>query len=421
MMKIMMQQCDCIDLQDEEIIEVELIDNNLEPLDIDALLNQNILDTIVEGDRFDLDAEFVDLIQSINSGGSSSKLYLIQQNDTADLDSALDKLSTKSFKNGDILLIISEDKTNSMGYIYTLDYNWIAFSGNVSAGNTLFEKDILCAGNYTQVGNITKTTSGTVTIPAKGKTIEEVMTNIFTQELQPTKTEPSVNITFSQAGAKEVGTTITPSYTTSLNAGSYSYGPATNVTVSAWKISDSKGNTATSASGIFDAFVVEDNTNYTITSKASHTEGAVALTNIGNASNPIVKIAAGEKSKTSSAVTGYRCMFYGILENLDTLDSDKVRALTNGGKAQSGKITVKVNGNSNAKRICVILPTSYNLKVKQVMKTDGLATDITSTYSKTGTVSVDGTGNHGLMKDYDIWTYQPAKIDAAEVHEITIG
>ena len=76
------------------------------------------------------------------------------------------------------------------------------------------------------------------------------MQSIFTKELQPSKTEPSVGITLTQAGEHEVGTKITPSYAATFNKGSYTYGPDTGVTVSSWEISDNAGNSASTASVI---------------------------------------------------------------------------------------------------------------------------------------------------------------------------
>lgn len=42
---------------------------------------------------------------------------------------------------------------------------------------------------------------------------------------------------FASAKAYEVGTKITPSYSAKLNAGSYSYGPATGITATSWSVS----------------------------------------------------------------------------------------------------------------------------------------------------------------------------------------
>lgn len=361
-----------------------------------------------------------DLKYYAGAGGGSS-VQVIDFSNTSKPQDAWDSVSTEAPEDGQ-MIVVKSPAGGTVGYIWNEDNTkWITFSGNVLAENVFFTDDITCAGAYTQVGNISKTQNGTTTISTTGKSLLDLMTQIFTQELQPTKTEPSVSLTFSQAGEYEVGTTVTPSWSATLNAGSYTYGPATGVSATAWTITDTAGNSDTVASGSFASFVVGDSTNYKITAKVDYNAGAVANTNMGNPSSPTVQIAAGDKSKTSSAVTGYRSMFYGVVNNTNALDSAAIRALTNGGKTKATTVTVSVNGNTSAKRIIVAIPTASGKKVTTVSKTDGLVTDITSTYSKTGTVMVDGANNVGSTVSYDIWTYQPASIDAAEVHEITIG
>lgn len=402
------------DLAPIKPIEITL-DNGGEILEVDGSLGKDWYIDSTLSTTEEIKTQIADLV-----GSGTYKVWVIEQKDTADLDTAVLSTGVSTFAEGNILVVTNQETKQTTGYIYSKEYGWLAFTGNANAGNTLFENDILCAGNYTQVGNVTKSQSGTTTIPAKGKTVEEVMTAIFTQELQPSKSEPYINISFPQAGAKEVGTTVEPSYSVTLSPGSYTYGPLTGVQPTAWKITDSSGNSATVTSTTFPSFVVTDDTRYSITATVDHTQGAVALTNIGNESNPVVRIEAGSKARTSSTVTGYRKIFYGILNNLDALDSSSVRALADGGAVGSKKITVSVNGRA-AKRIVVAIPAKSGKRITTVSKTDGLVTDITSAYTLTNTVSVDGCNNVGNYADYNIWTYQPATIDSAEVHEITIG
>lgn len=347
--------------------------------------------------------------------GNEPKVFLLYDNDTTNITVDPDLV-----KEGDFCIIVDDDK-NAAGYIYTLQYGWLSFSGNVNASNVLFTKDILCAGNYTQVGNVTKSQSGTTTIPAEGRTIEDVFTSIFTQELQPSKTDPSVNITFSQAGAKEVGTTVNPSYSVSLNAGSYTYGPATGVTATAWSVTDSDGNSDTAASASFPSFVVTDTTNYKITAVATHTDGADALTNIGNVSNPLIKIAAGTKSKTSSSVTGYRPFFYGALttDSSVPLTSAIIRGLTNGGNYNNGKSLV-INPITGGKRYIVAIPASNTRAgLTSVILPNSLNAQVVTQYI-TETVQVEGK-NGFIAVDYKVYVYEPASIGINEIHNITLG
>lgn len=234
-------------------------------------------------------------------------------------------------KKDDIFVVktlISGDKYSYTAYVYN-GSAWAAMDGNYNAESVYFDEDLLTTS---AIGNITLT-NGQATIPATGKNLKELFQTIYVQEKNPTITQPSVNLTFAQAGAYEVGTSITPSYSASLNPGSYQYGPATGVTATAWAISDTASHSASTASGEFDPVVVADGTNYTITAQATHGAGATPKTNVGNdyASGAIQ---AGTKSKTSSAITGFRNSFYGTVTNKDSVTSAVVRRI--GGQERQG-------------------------------------------------------------------------------------
>lgn len=358
-----------------------------------------------------------------NGSGSSNKCYVVRQDNTADVESALKKLHTKNFKQGDMLIIISLDETKVAGYVYTDDCEWVSFSGNVYADNVIFTDDILCAGNYSQVGNITKTASGTETIESKGKSLADVMEMIFTKELQPTMVNPSAKITIN-SGAVEVGKAVIPSYTVTFNEGSYSYDNTTGVKIESVLVEDVDGNMSVSPSDTFPGIYVVDNTNYYVNLTLKHSYGNIAKTNLGKDSKPVVKIAAGTIKTKSASITGYRPYFYGILATSSTdepLDTTVIRSLINGGNYNgSKKFTISVN-DQPAKRIVVAIPsTSTRSGLTKVEKTDGLVTDITSTYKVVANVQVeDFAGSNPI--DYKIWVYEPAVIDGREVHDIYLG
>lgn len=75
------------------------------------------------------------------------------------------------------------------------------------------------------------------------------------------------------------------------------------------------------------------NTSYTITATATHGEGAVPVTNLGN-EYAAGKIAAGNKSKATGKITGYRNSFYGTLK---AKDGEVNSALVRGLSGKSGK------------------------------------------------------------------------------------
>ena len=318
-----------------------------------------------------------------------------------------------------IKTLISGDKYSYTAYVYN-GTAWVAMDGNYNAENVYFDENMLVTK---EIGYITLT-NGQGTIPSRGKNIKEVFEAMFVEEQNPTITQPNVNLTFSQAKAYEVGTIVSPSYTATFNAGSYSYGPIpTGVTVSSWEISDTAGHTATTASGSFADVTVTDSTNYKITVKANHTAGQVPVT---NKKNPYEagKIAAGSKSATSSAITGYRSFFYGVLDTDSTttpLTSAIVRGLTNGGAYNATK-TFTLNGSATAKRIVIAIPSSSTRSgLKEVILTSAMNTPVTDSYVKTAkSVKVEGV-NGATAVDYDVYVYEPAAIDAGEVHKITLA
>lgn len=312
----------------------------------------------------------------------------------------------------------ANNKYSYTGYVYN-GSAWTAMDGNYNADNVYFSDDMLVTK---EIGYITLN-NGQGTIPSKGKNLSEVFEAMFVKEQNPTTTQPSVNLTFSEAKAYEVGTVVSPTYSATFNAGNYTYGPATGVTVTSWEISDTAGNTASTASGSFNDVTVTDNTNYKITAKANHTAGAIPLTNKKN-EYAAGKIAAGSKTKVSGAITGYRSFFYGVLDTSSAeapLTSAIVRGLTNGGAYNASK-TFTLNGSATAKRIVIAVPSnSTRAGLKEVILTSAMNTPVTDSYVKTtAAVKVEGV-NGATAIDYTVWTYEPAAIDAGEVHKITLA
>ena len=207
-----------------------------------------------------------------------------------------------------------------------------------------------------------------------------------------------------------MGTKVTPSYSASLSAGSYTYGPDTGVKASAWSVTDTAGNTArTTASGSFPQFTVSDGISYKITAKATHNAGAVPVTNTGNP-YPAGQIAAGTKSATSGAVTGYRNTFYGTLTAKTDPTSDVVRGLA----SKSGKALA--NGNSftvtvpvGALRVMIAYPATLR-DVNSIKDVNGLNAEISSGFTKK-TVDVEG------ANDYKAISYKVYIMDFAEAND----
>ena len=307
-------------------------------------------------------------------------------------------------------LMSAEDKKN-------LD-NLVNGGGSVSAKDVMFDSDLVLTqefGRYTL-------TDGKVTIPAEGKSWYDVFMDAYSQDKNPTITQPSVTLTANAIKAYEVGTKVTPSYSATLNAGSYEYGPATGITASAWSVSNGT-DTKTTASGSFDEITVADDTNYSITATANYEAGAIPLTALG-AEYADGQIAAGNKSATKSKITGYRSFFYGVLDTSTAeapLTSAIIRGMNNGG-AYSATKTFTLNGSATAKRIVIAIPSaSTRAGLKEVILTSAMNTPVTDSYVKTeAAVQVEGVNGFTAV-DYDVYVYEPASIDAGEVHKITLA
>lgn len=322
---------------------------------------------------------------------------------------------------GDIAVVktlISGDKYSYAAFVYDTE-QWVAMDGNVDATNVIMRQDIVTAGNYTQVGNVTKGATATGSISVAGKSVAEVFQAIFTKEQNPTATQPAVTITFNQAGAKEVGTQVTPTYSCSLSAGSYTYGPATGITAQTWEVTDTNSNSESSASGSFPAFTVEDSTNYKITAKATHGDGAVPKTNLGN-NYAAAQIKAGTKSKDSGTVTGYRSFFYGSLTTVpEAVDSAVIRGLTNANKAVGASQKFNMSIVEGAKVVYIAFPSSTKKTLSKVADQNAFGTDIVASFTSS-TVSVEG-ANGATAVEYTLYTYAPSTALGANTYEVTIA
>lgn len=317
---------------------------------------------------------------------------------------------------GDMLVI-----TNSMGvksaYQYDAEDGWIACDGNVDASKVIMPMDITLAGSYTQVGNLSKTSTGTATFATKGKSVAQALQEILSKREQPKiKSNPGVSLTASN-GAKEVGTKITPEWSASLTAGSYTYGPATGITPSSWEISDTDGNKASTASGKFAQITVGDTTNYRITAKANYAAGAIAVDNLGDPSNPTVQIAAGSKSASSTYITGYRAWFMYVGESLAEINSAFIRGTSNKGSTPGTQNGVTIP--EGTKRVMIAIPATNAANLTSVIDVDGMGLDVFGSNFTESTVDVEGLDGY-QAKPYKVWTAENVNGMAATHYNLVI-
>lgn len=204
----------------------------------------------------------------------------------------------------------------------------------LDADKVTFSNDLVFTKTFGKY--VPDATTGSVTIPTAtdNMSLKDLLLEAFSEETDPSVTDPAVSFSSVAEGSKEVGTEVTLSYTASLSAGSYTYGPATGITAKTWEVSVANiegSSKLTTNSSNFGKVTVKDgdSAKYKITAKATYDAGAMPVTNLGN-DCPAKQIAAGSKSKTSSGLTGYRAWFHcyrpgGSLIDINSITSDTIR------------------------------------------------------------------------------------------------
>ena len=306
--------------------------------------------------------------------------------------------------------------------------DWVALVGNVDADKVILRGDITLAGNYTQVGNLTKTQTGTATFATDGMSVAAALKEMLSKRVQPSITaNPSVgNVTISPSGAVEAGTiiaSVTGSKVT-FDDGAYTYEAATGVTVTGRTVTrvtspaasggdvtvnDDGSFTDTGADGT--GFQIGDQggegvlSNLKYTETVSYSAGNVAKDNLGDASNPVVKISAGSVSKTSAAITPFRKYFYGYGSTQTvTIDSDVIRSLTNSTGAASNGTTFTINITDGTKEVIIAYPGSLR-DITSIEDKNAFGTDIKGSFTKS-TVQVEGANGYTAI-DYKVYVYHP--------------
>ena len=378
----------------------------------------------------------------IGSDVKSANVFQVEldANDVDDIAAIEEQVAAENAtkQDGDVAIVkatIAEGKYSYTSYVYdaALDteaedttHGWSAMDGNYSAANVFLKDKIVLAGDYGQDSRKDKITSiGNLRIGdeiAAGTSIQSLFMDMLSQRLQPsaTPTAPAASITLYTdgstkkvtAGVVEVGTTINPYYVASLSAGSYTYGPDTGITATSYAVSstgrktvdgataDTKEDSATTASGAFSSFIVDDDTNYSVSVSITHGEGAPAVDNLGSPAVPEVKIPAGTKTKTSGAVSGYRAWFCGYkngdnaLADATAITGAQVRALGNSANG-SWKSSMDV---AQMKQMFFAAPAGKGYK--PVIKDS--ATKAPQTVEGPITVAVEGKDGFTAI-DYDVW------------------
>lgn len=300
---------------------------------------------------------------------------------------------------GDIAII--KEALQGGKYQYTAyvrgETNWEAMDGNYDAENVYFQKDLTITAN---IGVQTIPSSGSKTLSTTGKNIKQVFDMILAQAKNPDVTQPSVSISLTGAGAKEVGSEFTPAYSVTFNKGSYQYGPDTGITAT-YEVSDTDSHTATTGTGSFAKFTVGDSTKYKVSVVATHTAGADPKNNLGATEGVAGKIAAGTKNASSGVVTGYRNSFWGGVNSKEgTPTSAIIRGL--GGK-KGGAIAAGNTGDAQESvgdmRVIIAVPAPRT--ISSIKDVNGLNAEAFSAFTH---ITVDVEGANGYeAKPYNVY------------------
>lgn len=367
----------------------------------------------------------------VNLARGSHYEVILEETDTSH-EMAIKRVLGSNYAVQDDICIVKElisevdgiKKYSYTSYVYDNDV-WNAMDGNYSADNVFFDADLTATE---KVGTITIPTSGSAVVPAKGKSLKQVLSGILAQEKNPSATLPRVSVTPASSNSVEVGTTVSTNWDASLSAGSYTYGPATGIVAKSWSVIDTKGNTSSASKGNFDNIVVGDDTNYTITVTANYDAGAIPNTNLGNA-HPDKQIKAGSASGTTGAIKGYRSMFYGPDNTDGEITSELIRGLHNYNapydKALTGDNGLMIYASE------VIRPTRFIIAYKHEENeragvcaatiTSSLNADALKFYNKLETtVNVKGANGYEAVP-YTVWVYAPSSISANEVHKVELA
>jgi hypothetical protein len=364
----------------------------------------------------------------------SASLYEVTLNDGETHDAAIARITSGSLVlNGDITVVktaIVENNYQHTAYVFSQAMSkWVALDGNYDASNVYFNDDFV----FTEaVGTVTIGDTGSETVSAKGKNVQEFLAGLFAAARDPQVTDPTLTMAYNGTSTSyEVGTTVTPAYKATFKKGEYEFGPDDTGVTATYAISDTNGKTATTASGSMPEFVVADNTNYYISASVTHTDGVAPLNNVGTPI-PGAAIRGTTLTKNTATMTGYRASFIGKDSGTGALTSDLIRGLicqTNeqtpknvNGFNYNGKKEYLVTADANTTRFIIAVPAdNTRAGLTSAAITTSLNAPAKDNYVYTeNAVDVEGKDGYTAVK-YDVWVYQPASLDEGQTHLITLG
>lgn len=364
-------------------------------------------------------------------GGEESKTFQVN---------SLDEITDADLAVGDTAIVktlISGDKYSYTGYVYN-GTDWAAMDGNYSAKNVYFDSDLTMTqsfGKYQVSASVPN-----VTIDADGMSLYDLLMDAYSEKKNPTKTAPKVSA-FSVTGngtsltSFEVGTTVTPQWTSTFDAGSYTYKSSvsnetispvagTGVTATAWEVKQGdavigtvEDGTAASSFVIGDGITdkVSGTVSYSVT--ADYSDGNYALTNLNTLPDSEVRIAAGTTEAKTDTLTYVRKMFGAGTAEAD-VDSAVIRGMKSANaSAVSSSAPFEFKAVSGDTKVVFAYPKALTTKTPKFEiftmawgETSGFVSSEVEVADARGT-NEDGTLNNAMT--YTVWTYTPAGAFAA--------
>lgn len=310
-------------------------------------------------------------------------------------------------KKGDIAVLVRTDIGNPViSYILkengpTTAANWVALCGKVTTENVVLGYTLKTMGNG-KIGGIPENTTF-----QPNTTLKTILNQMFVKIIQPSITQPSISISASGAKSVEAGTQVNITVTPTFNPGSYTYGPATGVTLQTYTLQQNlKGSTTTIVDAASTAephtvqnITIEDGVTIQFNASCTHTAGAQPLDNSG-APATVQGIQAGTKSVSNQqAFSGFRKYFYGCKTTItETVDSAYIRGLTGSSGAYNNN-SWNINVPEGTKEITIAVENGKTLK--NILYVEGMNTDVLSTFTMTQ-VPVEG-ANGFTAKSYNVY------------------
>ena len=345
----------------------------------------------------------------------------------------------------------TKNKYSYTGYVYN-GTQWVAMDGNYNADNVILTGNVQLSGSYTAVGNVTKSSNAAVAeYNWDGMSVRQMFENILSKVLYPSKPTPSVaSWSLTNSGAKEIGTTITPSFKVKYNPGTYAYGSTKNSTAGSGTyaagatatITLNDGNTldgTIGGDGSAQKEITISGSSMTVTSSTNYygdsvsigyAEGATPLTNTGT-EYADAKVSAGTCSNSTDTgkITHYRegC-FYGTVSHNNAITSSVIRGLNKLGgnySATNKTFTVPVG----ATKIIIACPKGktgpssvLNTTVNAEMWNEDNFKVSTPTVISVGGADSTATSVGSYATDYNVWVFAPNDpYDSTADIKLTLG